>query len=144
MVETNLNTRFDGRNMKVDTIQDKGVKLLSKILRYKFIHGSRVNSMPTGFLHIAYVMVVMGRKVNLCEIIILQLLDNIAKLKKTMNVVFIFESLSTHLFFYTSRKFLGMKNWEGNECTMTMVTQCYRKKLGNVRDNDIDRMMEIF
>ena len=32
MVETNLNTRFYGRNMKVDTIQDKGVKLLSKIL----------------------------------------------------------------------------------------------------------------
>ena len=38
LVETNLYTRFDGRNMKVDTIQDKGVKVLSKILGYNFNH----------------------------------------------------------------------------------------------------------
>ena len=88
MVETNLNTRFDGRNMKVNSIQDKGVKLLSKRLGYKFNHGSRVNSVPIGFLHAAYVMVVQGRKVNLCEIIRLQLLDNIAKLKKTKSTIF--------------------------------------------------------
>lgn len=43
LVETHLFTRFDGRNMKVDIIQDKGVKLLRKILGCKFNHGSRVN-----------------------------------------------------------------------------------------------------
>ena len=32
MVEMNLNTMFDGRNMKVDYVQDKGVKLIRKIL----------------------------------------------------------------------------------------------------------------
>ena len=36
MVEINLKNKFDGRNMKVDAFQDKGVKLLSKTLGYKF------------------------------------------------------------------------------------------------------------
>lgn len=134
LVETNLFTRFDGRNIKVDTIQDKGVKVLTKILGYKFNHGSRVNSVPTRFFRVASVMVVERRKVNLCEIIKLQLLDNNAKLKKTKNEVFRFESLLTHLFFYATKKFPGMRNWEINKCTMKLVTQCYREKLENVRD----------
>ena len=58
MVGTNMFTRFDRRNMKVDTIQDRGVKLLRKILGYKFNHGSRIHSVLVGFLHVAYVMVV--------------------------------------------------------------------------------------
>ena len=69
IVETNLNTRFDGKNMKISTIQDDGVRLISKILGYKFNHGSRIGSVPTGFLHIDYVMAVNGEKVNLCDII---------------------------------------------------------------------------
>ena len=69
MVETNLNTRFDGRNMKVNSIQDDGVRLLSKILGYKFNHGSRIDSVPTRFLHATYVMAMKGEKVNLYDII---------------------------------------------------------------------------
>ena len=69
IVETNLNTRFDGRNMKVNTIQDGGVRLLSKILGYKFNHGSRIDSVLARFLHASYVMPVKGEKVNLCDII---------------------------------------------------------------------------
>ena len=32
MVEENLNTRFDRSNMKLNSIQDEGVRLISKIL----------------------------------------------------------------------------------------------------------------
>ena len=106
MVETNLNTRFDGRNMKVDSIQDKWEKLQRKMLWYKFNHRSRVNLVPTGFLHVAYVMAVQGRKLNLCEIIRLRLLDNIAKVKKTKSTVFRFESLLTHYFSMLQGNFL--------------------------------------
>ena len=69
MVEKNLNIRFNGRNMKVNTIQDEGVRLLNKILGYKFSHGSRLDSIPTGLLHTTYVIVMKGEKVNLCKII---------------------------------------------------------------------------
>ena len=63
IVETNLNTRFDGRNMKINTIQDDGVRLLSKILCYKFNHGSRIDSVQAIFLHVTYLMEVKGEKV---------------------------------------------------------------------------------
>ena len=69
MVETNLNTRFDRRNMKVNSIQDDGVRLLSKILGYKFNHGSRLDSVLARFLHVAYIMAMKEEKVNLCDII---------------------------------------------------------------------------
>ena len=122
----NLNSRFDRRNIKVDSIQDKGVKILSKILGYKFNHGSRVKLVPAIFLHVAYVMEVQGRKIYLCEIIRLQLLDNIAKVKKMKSAIFRFESLLTHLFFYATRKFPRTKNWDSNACEMKMVTKCYK------------------
>ena len=82
MVDKNLNTRFDRRNMKVNSIQDDGVRLLSKILGYKFNHGSRIDSVLARFLHAAYVMATKGEKANLYDIIYTKLLDNIAKLKK--------------------------------------------------------------
>ena len=68
IVETNLNTCFDGRNMKVNSIQDDGVRLISKILGYKFNHGSRIDIVPIGFLHAAY-LAVKREDVNLCDII---------------------------------------------------------------------------
>ena len=47
LVETNLNTSFDGRNMKINTIQDDGVRFINKFLGYKVNHGSRIDSVPT-------------------------------------------------------------------------------------------------
>lgn len=83
-------------------------------------------------------MTIERRKVNLCEIVKSQLLDNIVKLKKTKNEVFRFESLLTHLFFYETKKFPRMKNSESSEYAMKLVTPCYREKLEKVRGNDID------
>ena len=57
---------------------------------------------------------------------------------------FRFESLLTHLFFYSRRKFPRVINWDSNECAMKIVTQCYRCKLEDVRDTNIDRMMKKF
>lgn len=130
--------------MRVDPIWDKGVKLLIKILGYKLNHGSRINYVQSRFIHTTYVMVVKRRKVNLCDIVKVQLSDNIAKIKKTKSAVFICESLLTHLFFYTTKKFPGVVIWDSNECAMKFVTQSYRSKPKNVRDIDIDRMVNIF
>ena len=70
IVETNINTRFHGRNMKINTIQDDGVRLLSKILDYKFNHRSRIDLVLAKFLHATYLMAVNCEKVNLCDIIL--------------------------------------------------------------------------
>ena len=128
IVEMNLNTIFDGKNMKINTIQDDGVRLLNKILGYKFNHGSRIDSVLTRFLRASYLMVVKGKKFNLCDIIQTQLLDNISKIKKSKSIVFKFESLLTHIFFYPAKKFLGISIWNGSECIMQTITQAYRSK----------------
>ena len=109
-VEANLFIRFDGKNMKVNTIQDNGVRLLSKILGYKFKYGSRIDSIIAACLHVAYAMAIQRKKVNLCEIIRTQLSDNIAKIKKTKCVVFRFESLLTYIFSYIAKRFYRVSN----------------------------------
>ena len=68
----------------------------------------------------------------------------ITKIKNSRSVVFRFESLLTHIFFYTAKKFHGISNWDGNECVMQTITCAYRSKLETYRDNDIDRMMKSF
>lgn len=94
-------------------------------------YSSRVNSVPARFIRPTYLMIVKMEKVNMCEIVKQQLLDNIEKLKKTKNVVFVFDSLLTHLFFQLIISFLGMPDpeWDSNTCTMSMINQYYRKKL---------------
>ena len=54
--------------MKVNSIQDDGVWLISKILYYKFNHGLRVDYVLARFIHIAY-LVVHEEEVNLCDIV---------------------------------------------------------------------------
>ena len=82
LVEANLNTYFDGRNMKVNTIQDDGLRLICKILDNKYNHGSRIDSIPIGFVHATY-LDVRGEEVNMCDIVRTQLLDNISRIKKS-------------------------------------------------------------
>lgn len=103
IVEINLMTKFDGKNMRFDPIQDNGVRVLRKIARYKLNHSYRVNSVLVGFLHVVYVMVVEKNKVSMCEIIRVKLLESLAKLKKTKNVFFRFESLLTQLSFHATK-----------------------------------------
>ena len=76
LFETNINTSFDGRNVKINTIQDDGVRLISKILGYKFNHGSRIDLVPARLLHATY-MAIKGEEVNLCDIIRTNFLYNI-------------------------------------------------------------------
>lgn len=84
---------------------------------YEYNHGSRIDSIPAGFLHVAQ-LVVKGEEVNMCDIVKTQLLENISRTKKSRSVVVKFESLLTHIFFYATKKFLGITFWNENECTM--------------------------
>ena len=104
IIEANLNTHFNGRNMKVNNIQDEGVRVISKILGYKYNHLSRLDSIIASFIHIAY-MEINGEEVNLCKIVHTQLLDNILKMKASIRTIFKFGSLLPHIFFYAVKRF---------------------------------------
>ena len=82
--------------------------MISEILGYNLNHYSRLYLVPARFLHVAYLMKVEKKNVNMCEIVRLELLDNIEKLKKTKSVVFRFEFLLIHMFFQVIREFPGL------------------------------------
>ena len=71
----------------------------------------------------------MSRKefeeVNLSDIVHTQLLDNISKMKASKRIVFKFRLLLTPIFFYMAKMFLSISHWEGNECTMQLITHMY-------------------
>ena len=50
----------------------------------------------------------------------------------------------THIFFYATKTFARISNWDGNECTIQTITHAYRAKLETIRDSDIDRIMKSF
>lgn len=130
MVETNLKTKSDGRNMTIDLIKKIDVRVINKIIGYKINHSSRLNSVPTRFLSVTYLMKTKKEKVNMYEIMRHQLLDNIEKLKKPRSVVLRFESLLIHLFFQVIRKFPSIPDGEwnnNNQCTMNLVTYHYKR-----------------
>ena len=117
--------------------------MISKILGYKFNHGSRIDSVPVGFLHVAY-LAVKDEEVNLCDISRTHLFDNISRIKKSRSTIFRFESLLTHIFFYKTKKFPRIINWDGSECTMQTITHAYRTRLEIVKDSDIERIIKSF
>ena len=89
--------------MRAYLIKKIDIRIISKTIGYKLNYSSRVNFVPSGFINVAYLMVSKKEKFNLCEIMKQKLLDNMDRLKKTMNVVFRFESLMIHLFFKVTR-----------------------------------------
>ena len=62
LVETNLKTKSDGRNMRIDLIAETDVRVLSKIIGYKMNHSSRLNFVPAQFIHAAYLMTAKREK----------------------------------------------------------------------------------
>ena len=54
IVEENLNTYLNGGNMKLNSMQDDEVRVIRKILGYKFNHESRVDSVLARFIDISY------------------------------------------------------------------------------------------
>ena len=64
VVETNMKTKFDGNNMKVDLIKDTGVRALRKIIGYEVNHSLRVKFVPIGILNATYVMPTENKNVT--------------------------------------------------------------------------------
>ena len=71
-------------------------------------------------------------------------MDTISRIKKSRSVIFRFESLLTHIFFYATNKFPSITNWNETECAIQLITFIYRSRPEVVIDNDIDRIMKSF
>ena len=61
--------------------------------------------METSFIHATYMMCVEKAKVNLCEILRAQLVENLERIKKIRNNQFKFQSLINYMFFHLIKRF---------------------------------------
>ena len=74
--------------MRIDLIIVTDVRVISKFIGYKMNYSSRINYVPVGFIHAAYLMALKKDKVSMCENVKQKLLDNFQRLKRTKNAVF--------------------------------------------------------
>lgn len=51
--------------MRIDLIKEDNVRTISKIIGYKMNHSSRLNFVPTGFIHVAYLMTIEKEHTNM-------------------------------------------------------------------------------
>ena len=104
-VESFTKVVYNGKAMVISTIKQDGVRFLSRIIAYSICTSSKRDKLSAGFIYAAYKICVEKEQVNLSEIIRMQLLKNLEKIKRTKNGVFRFQSLINHIFFHVLKRF---------------------------------------
>ena len=76
--------------MVVNTIRQHDVRFLSILIVYSICASSMSDELSTGFIYATYKIFVEKEQLNLSEILRVQLLENLEKIKRTKNGVFKF------------------------------------------------------
>lgn len=127
MVKDLTGFKWNKRAMTIDDIRQIDVRLIAKILGYKMHYSSRLNSISTEIILMTYKMVCEGERYNLCEVLRLQLLENLKQIKRDKENPFRFSSLIVHIFFHLAHKFLGMHPAAWNsDPTAKQISKSYR------------------
>ena len=85
-VKSYTKTIYNRKAMVINSIKQDDV-FLSKIIGYSFCASSKIDELSVGFIYAAYKICVEKEQVNLSEILIMQLLQNLEKIKRTKNGV---------------------------------------------------------
>lgn len=99
--------------MSVNNINDPVVKYASMVIGYRIYYSSRLNSIATASIHIAYQMVKENVDYDLAEALRSQLMVNLEAIKKDKKLRFKFGQLILSLFFYCQNYFpsIGDMQW---------------------------------
>ena len=73
--------------MVINTIRQHDVRFLSRIIAYSICASSKSDELSTSYIYTTYKIFIEKEKVNLREILRVQLLENLEKIKRTMNGV---------------------------------------------------------
>ena len=96
---------YNGKAMVISTIKQDDVRFLSRIIAYLGCASSEIDEMSTRIIYTTYKICVEKEQVNLNEILRMQLLENLEKIKRTKNGVFRFQSLINHILFHVLKRF---------------------------------------
>ena len=89
-VESYTKAIYNGKAMVIDTIKQEDVRFLSRIIAYSICPNSKIDELSVEFIYTAYKICVDKEQINLSEILRMQLLENLEKVKRTKNGVFRF------------------------------------------------------
>lgn len=129
-VEQNTKAVYNGKAMIMSTIKHHDVIFVSRIITSCICGCSKTDELLADFIHAAYKICVEKEQVNLSEIMRIQLVENLEKIKKTKNSVFRFQSLINHVFFHVLKRFPFLsvaKIMSTDKCTMEKVTDVWRR-----------------
>lgn len=93
-------SRWDGRAMTINEIDDSTVKFASMIIGFQVYHSSRMNNIHVATIHIAYWMIKENVDYDLSEALRSQLVLNLEFIQKDKRLKFKFGQLIVGLFFY--------------------------------------------
>lgn len=131
----------------MSTIKQDDVRFVSRIIAVGICASSRIDELSARFIHASYNIVVEKEQVNLCDILQTQLIENLERLRRTKNNVFIFESLLCHIFFHVLRKFPFLSDYDmmnTDKCTMEKIIDVWKKHFEDIIIDRVNHIMTTF
>lgn len=98
----------DNRSLKVSDITDNNVKYYSMVIGYKVAHTNRLNYVSSLCIHSANEMVKNNAKIDICEWLKDELIENLDKIKGDKKGTFRFGNLIVCLMLYFSKEIPGI------------------------------------
>lgn len=94
----------DSKSLRVNDVRDINVKYVSMVLGYKATHANRLNYVSSLCIHRAYEMVNNNAKIDVCEWLKDELIDNPKKIKGDKKGTFCFGNLLVCLMLYFTKE----------------------------------------
>lgn len=103
-VKTLTGATFDKRSLRVNDVKDENVKFIIMVLGYKTTHTNRLNSVSSLCIKSAYDLVNNNAKIDICEWLKDELIENLKKIKGDKKGTFRFGNLLVCLMLYITKE----------------------------------------
>lgn len=120
-VENLIGSKWDGREMMVNNINDPTVKYAYMVIGYRINYSSRMNNIPIATIHTAHRMIKEDIDYDLSEALRSQLVLNLESVKKDKRLRFKFGQLIIGLFFYFQNYFPNIDDIQWIDGTPALV-----------------------
>lgn len=118
----------------INSIKKDDLRFISRIISYSVCASSKIDELLVGFICATYKICVEKKQVNLSEILRMQLLENLKKIKRKKSGVFRFQSFINHIFFHALKRFpylLVRYIMSSDKCTMEKIMEVCRRHPGD-------------
>lgn len=134
---------FDKRSLRLNDVKDINVRFISMILGYKATHANRLNSVSSLCIKSAYDMVNDNARIDVCEWLKDELIDNLKKIKGDKKGTFRFGNLLVCLMMYINKQVpsIGRKDF-GFDIPAGKQLLDLLNNMGENREKNINKLFQ--